>query len=84
MLLKHSLDSKKGLPAAIALLTVGLLLVTCGMVWQHAIAPVFHLSNGRKDFLHGFSIGLGLTLEVLVVVMLVRMNAERGASGAKQ
>jgi hypothetical protein len=77
MLLNNSLDSKKSLNVALLLLTVGLLALICGITWQHAFAPVLHLKSGPDDFFHGFSIGLGLTLECFAVVILVRIGSKR-------
>jgi hypothetical protein len=77
MLLNGSPDSSKNLPAALFLLSAGLLVFSCGIAWQHALAPLFHLSAGPNDFFHGFCIGLGLTLEVIALVMLVRISRNR-------
>ena len=73
-------DSKKCLSAALLLLSVGLLLVSCSVAWQHVFAPLFHLSTAQNDFFHGFSIGLGLALEVAALVMLVRIVVNRPKS----
>jgi len=75
-------DSKKSIPAAMALLSAGLLLVSCGILWQRVFAPLLPLWTGPNDFFYGFSIGLGLTLEVVAAVLLVRINAERRAASA--
>jgi len=80
MLLNCALDAKKSLPAALLLLSAGLLVLMCGITWQHAFAPLLHLSAGYDDLLHGFCVGLGLTFEVVAVVMLVRINAARAKS----
>ena len=80
MLFNRSLDSKKSLSAALVLLSVGLLLLSCGIAWQHAFAPLFHLSAAYNDFFHGFGIGLGLALESAAVVMLVRISV-KGSKG---
>jgi len=73
-------DSKKSVSAALLLLSVGLLLLSCGVAWQHAFAPLLHLSAAQDDFIHGFSMGLGLTLEIAAVVMLVRISVNRQKS----
>ncbi len=70
-------DSKKSVSAALLLLSVGLLLLSCGVAWQHALAPLLHLSAAQNDFFHGFGIGLGLTLEIAALVMLVRLSVNR-------
>jgi len=70
-------NSKKSLPSALFLLSAGLLVVSCGIVWQPAFAPLFHLSTGPSDFVHGFCFGLGLTLEIAAVAMLARIRAAR-------
>jgi len=80
MLFNHSLDSKKSLSAALVLLSVGLLLLSCGIAWQHAFAPLLHLGAQQNDFFHGFGIGLGLALETAAVVILVRISVNRPKS----
>ena len=67
----------KNRPAALILLSIGLLVLSCGVAWQHAFAPFFHLSAGPNDFIHGFCMGLGLTLEVIALVMLARISRDR-------
>ena len=70
-------DAKKNISAALLLLSAGLLLLSCGAGWRHVFAPLLHLPAAQNDFLHGFSIGLGLALEAAALVMLVRINARR-------
>lgn len=77
MLLNCLLNSKKSLPVAISLLSTGLLVLCGGIAWQHAFAPIFHLSADVNDFFHGFCVGLGLTLEIFAVVLLARINSDR-------
>jgi len=84
MFLRPSLDPKKALPAGLALLIAGMLLTICGIVWQRSFSPLFHLASGPNDFLHGFSLGLGLTLEAIAVVLLVRVRATGAAGPVKQ
>jgi uncharacterized protein YjeT (DUF2065 family) len=73
-------DSKKSLSAALLLLSVGLLLLSCGVAWQRVFAPLLHLPTAQNDFFHGFSMGLGLVLEIAALVMLVRISANRPKS----
>jgi hypothetical protein len=70
-------DSKRSVSAALLLLSGGLLLISCGVAWQHTLAPLLHLSAAQSDFFHGFGIGLGLALEIAALVMLVRISAAR-------
>ena len=70
-------DSKKSVSAALLLLSGGLFLLSCGAAWQHALAPLLHFSAAQSDFFHGFSIGLGLSLEIAALVMLVRITVSR-------
>lgn len=77
MLLNDTPDSQKSLPAALLLLSVGLLVLSCGIAWQHAFAPLLHLRAAHDDFFHGFCIGLGLALETGALVMLVRISFSR-------
>jgi ascorbate-specific PTS system EIIC-type component UlaA len=68
-------DSKKTQSTALLTLVIGLLVVSCGATWQRAFAPILHLSASQNDFFYGFSIGLGLALEVAALVVLVRSGA---------
>jgi hypothetical protein len=77
MLLNCLLDSKKSLPVALLSLSAGLLVLSCGIAWQHVFAPILRLSAQENDFFHGFCIGLGLTLEAGALVMLVSISRHR-------
>lgn len=77
MLLNDSPDSKKSLPVALLLLPGGVLLLSCGIAWQHAFAPPLHLAAGQDDFFHGFCVGWALTVEAGALVMLVRIGHSR-------
>jgi hypothetical protein len=77
MLLNDSPDSRKCRTTALLLLSVGLLLLSCGIAWQHAFAHLLHLQTAHDDFYHGFCIGLGLAMETGALVMLVRSGMKR-------
>ena len=77
MLLNDSPDSNRSLPKALFLLTFGLLLLTCANNWQHTYSPLLHLATAHEDFIQGFCIGLGLALEAVALVMLVRIRLSR-------
>ena len=77
------LNPKKARPAALLVMCAGLLLVTCVAPCEHQLlTPLLHLSAGQQDFVHGFSIGLGLSMEIAAVVVLARLH--RGCSRASQ
>jgi hypothetical protein len=76
MLLKQ-LDPRKTRSVVLCQLVVGLLLVCCGTTWQYVFHLSRHLSIDQEDFLHGFTIGLGLTLEIVALVCLVALNRRR-------
>ena len=63
-------ESKKSLPAALLMLSVGLLSLSGGVAWQHTFGPMLHLSPDQNDFFHGFCIGLGLALEAAALFLL--------------
>ena len=77
MLLVDSPDSKKSLPVDLLLLSVGLLVLSCDIAWQHVLAPLLHLRTAHDDFFQGFCIGLGLALEAVALVILVRIRLSR-------
>jgi hypothetical protein len=80
MLLNCLTESKKSLPIALLLLSVGLFSLSCGVAWQHTFGPMLHFSADRNDFFHGFCIGLGLTLEIAALFLLGRIIAIRSKS----
>ena len=80
MLLNCLTKSKKSLPAALLLLSVGLLLLSCGIAWQHTFGPILHFSPDQSDFFHGFCIGLGLALEIAALFLLGLIIAIRSKS----
>jgi len=67
-------DPKKAVKFALLMLSLGLLVLSCGTAWRGALAPLPHLQGVDGDFIHGFSIGLGLTLEICAVVILARIR----------
>ena len=73
-------DPKKCAASALLMLSAGLVVLSCGILWQSTLAPVLHLHGVDGDFIHGFSIGLGLTLEICAVVILVRIGYRRPKS----
>lgn len=75
MLLRISQDPRKRVAAASLLLSVGLLVLSCAIAWQRALAPLVHPGAALDDFFHGFLIGLGLTFEICAVVLLARIGA---------
>ena len=80
MLLNCLTESKKSLPLALLMLSVGLFSLSCGVAWQHVFAPLLHFSPDRNDFLHGFCIGMGLALDIAALVLLVVIIAIRSKS----
>ena len=76
MLLLCSHDPKKMQAAARIMLPMGLLVLSCGLAWPHLLAPLFHLTAGQNDFVQGFCMGLGITLEMGAVVAM-RVAASR-------
>jgi len=80
MFLNCSCNWMKSRSASMRTLAVGLLLVSCGVAWQHVFAPLFHLSAAQNDFFNGLCIGLGVTLEIIATVALVRIRANQPSS----
>jgi hypothetical protein len=80
MFLNCSCDSMKNRSAALRMLVAGLLLVSCGIAWQHVFAPLLHLSADQDDFFHGLCIGLGIGLEIMAIVVLTRSGINHPSS----
>jgi F0F1-type ATP synthase membrane subunit c/vacuolar-type H+-ATPase subunit K len=80
MFLNCSCDLNKSRPAAMRMLAIGLLLVSCGIAWQHVFAPLLHLSADQDDFFRGLCMGLGITLEIMALVVLARIRANHQCS----
>lgn len=70
-------DSLKTVPTALALLVVGLLILTCASDWHRFLTPLLHLSRGVDDFTHGFCMGLALIMEIAAVVLLTTQLRSR-------
>ncbi len=68
MLMNCSYDSKKCMSMALFMLSIGLLVASCGVSWTH-IAPHLHLSADMNDTIRGFCFGVGITLEIESVVI---------------
>ncbi|MGB0065045.1 MAG: hypothetical protein WBP85_11420 [Terracidiphilus sp.] len=74
MLLNCLDDPKKALSKARFLLPIGLLVVSCGIAWPHAIAPYLHLPSGMNDSIQGFCLGLGIALEICSVIAVRKLS----------
>jgi len=77
MLLNCALDSRKILPVALIMFSVGLFVLSCGITWQHTFSPLLRLSTGLDDFFRGFCMGLGIVLEAGAFVMLLQVGRGR-------
>lgn len=77
-MLLRKLSSKKALPAGMACVICGLMLV----VVSNAIGQLPHLSAhgsfDERDFLRGFLIGIGIVAELAGIVLLTRARREDG------
>ncbi len=80
MFLNCSCDLMKSRSAASRTLAAGLLLVSCGVGWQHVFAPLLHLSAAQDDFFRGLCLGLGVTLEIVAIVALARIRVNHLSS----
>ncbi len=76
MLLLCLHDPKTMQTVARIMLPAGLLALGCGIAWPHLLAPRFHLQAGPSDFVQGFCMGLGITLEIGSAVAM-RLAASR-------
>lgn len=64
-----------------ALLCVGLLLNTTSMVLTRSLHASGHFSANSIDFVRGFCVGLGITLEIAAIMaMLPAVRAKRRRS----
>ncbi|MGA2649018.1 MAG: hypothetical protein ABSF28_00780 [Terracidiphilus sp.] len=63
--------SRKSLPVALSILVVGLMLTTCAGPLRQGFASAFHLTLNQADFANGFFMGLGLTLEIAALCLLL-------------
>jgi hypothetical protein len=83
MILRKLQNSPEKLaPVAMLLLTAGLLILATGISW-----PIFsfqtRLGTNLDDFLHGFTIGIAIALEIGAVVLAIAMAVFR-ANKAKE
>ena len=73
-------DPKKHLSKARLLLPLGLLILSCGILWPRTFAPFLHLPVGMNDPIQGFCIGLGITLEIGSVALVCRIRSHARTS----
>jgi hypothetical protein len=82
-LLKNGQRSAKArIPVAMALLTVGLMLLGVSVAWSSFSYPLEHLGREWNDFARGFLVGLAIAMEIgaLVIALSAVAAAKRDAS----
>jgi hypothetical protein len=74
MLLEKLQNSSRTIvPAATALIVVGLMLVMVSASWSRLVAA----GSGGNDFARGFLIGFGIVLKISGVVLLAKAASRR-------
>jgi len=76
MILRRFEDSReKTIPAAMALIVVGLSLLTIGITWLRVSPSIPRLGPDWNDFFRGMIFGLAIVLEVAGVVLATKAAA---------
>jgi hypothetical protein len=68
---------KKSLPLLIALLVVAQIDLASAASWPNALLSLLHLTAAPDDLCRGVCAGLGISIDVLVILQLVRIYAKR-------
>jgi hypothetical protein len=68
---------EKMVPAAMALIVVGLSILLIGIAWPRLSPSVPHIGTDWNDFAHGFLIGLAIAIEACGVVIAASAAAKK-------
>lgn len=68
---------EKMIPAAMALIVVGLSLLTIGITWLRVSPSIPHLGADWNDFFRGVIFGIAIVLEVAGVVLATKVAAAK-------
>ena len=68
---------EKMIPAAMALIVVGLSLLTIGITWLRVSPSIPHLGTDWNDFFRGMIFGIAIVLEIAGVVLATKAAAAK-------
>ncbi|MGA3102654.1 MAG: hypothetical protein ABSD61_12395 [Terracidiphilus sp.] len=78
MILRKLQESpEKAIPAAMALIVVGLSLITIGVTWPRISPPLPHLGTDWNDFFRGAVFGLAIVLGTAGVALAAKAAAAK-------
>lgn len=75
---------KISLPFLIALLVVAQIDLASAAGWPSALLSLMHLTPAPNDLCRGLCSGLGVSLDVLAIVQLVRIWAKRAMRSGRR
>jgi hypothetical protein len=68
---------EKTIPTAMALIVVGLSLITIGVTWLRVSPSIPHLGTDWNDFFRGVIFGIAIVLEIAGVVLATKAAAAK-------
>src|ERR1039458_3763792 len=71
---------EKTIPVAMALIVVGLSLLTIGITWLRVSPSIPHLGTDWNDFFRGMIFGIAIVLEIAGVVLATKAAAAKKRS----
>ncbi len=77
MFLIDSRSLKKSLPLLIGLLIVAQIDLASAAGWPQSLLSLLHLTAANNDLCRGVCTGIGISIDVLVIFLLVRIFAKR-------
>ena len=84
MFLMDSRSLKKSLPLLIGLLIVAQIDLASAAGWPQWLLSLLHLTAANNDLCRGVCTGIGISIDVLVIFLLVRIFAKRAMQGGER
>jgi hypothetical protein len=81
MFLIDSRSLKKSLPLLIGLFIIAQIDLASAAGWPQSLLSLLHLTAVNNDLCRGVCVGLGTSIDILVIFQLVRIYAKRAMLG---
>jgi hypothetical protein len=75
-------DPKRMIPVAMALVVMGLSMVTIGINWPQSSLPPVHAGTDWNDFFRGAMFGIAIALEICGVALAAKAAALKRRASA--
>jgi hypothetical protein len=77
ILRRLQISPEKMIPVAMALIAVGLSLLTIGIAWPRFSLSLTHAGTDWNDFIRGFIFGIAIVLEIAGVAIAAKAAAAK-------